>query len=45
MIGRRIVEIYGALGKAKSEDLGIKIDIGLGIAGDGSDMMNAVEFH
>ena len=45
VISRRIVEIHSALGKTKSKHLSVKIDIALRIAGDRSDMVNAVEFH
>src|SRR6202521_707336 len=45
MIGRWIVEVHGALGKAQAEDLSVKIGVALRIARDGSDMMNPAKFH
>ena len=45
MIGRWIIEVHAALGKAQAEDLSVKIDVALRIARDGSDMMNPAEFH
>ena len=45
MVSRWIVEIDRALGKAKSEHSGIKIDVSLRIACDGGDMMKAAQFH
>src|SRR2546423_9515612 len=45
MIGRWVIEIYCPLGEAKAKNVGVKIDIVLRIARDGSDMMNAAKFH
>ena len=44
MIGERIVKIDGLFDHAQPENAGIKIDILLGIAGHGSDVMDAVDF-
>ena len=40
MIGRGIVEVYGALDEPEAEDAGVEIEIPLGIARDTGDVMN-----
>jgi ribosomal protein L11 methyltransferase len=45
MVGRRVIEIHGPFGETQAKHVSVKIDIALGIAGNGSDMMDAAKFH
>src|SRR2546423_2839427 len=41
MVGRRIVEIHGALDQSQAKDAGVEIEIALRVAGDAGYVMNA----
>lgn len=41
VVGGGVVVVDGDLGHAEAEDVGVEIDVGLGVAGDGGDVMEA----
>ena len=44
VVSCRIVEVDGELDEPESDEAGIEIDIGLRLAGDGGDVMDAKNF-
>ena len=39
VVGAGVVEVDGALDEAEAEDLGVEVEVGLGVGGDGGDVV------